>query len=256
MPEGIYNLDWTGWCLALFCCLVVGMSKCGITGLATMAVPLMAMVVPAKASTGVMLPILIVGDALGVAYFQRHANWKLLVKLMPAALVGIVVGFFLLGQPWLDNNVIKKSIGVLVTLLVLLNICRAKFNISFGEKSSNSAVTIVVACIFGILAGITTMIANAAGPIIVIYLIAMKLPKEEFIGTSAWYFLLLNWIKVPFMIERGLINQESIMFNLKIAPAVFVGAILGILLTKHLSEKNYKIWIQILTVIAALKLLF
>lgn len=256
MDSGIFDLSGGWWCLAIVCGLVVGMSKCGLAGLGTLAVPLMAMVVPAKASTGVMLPVLIIGDAMGVAHFNRHANWKLLWKLMPAALVGIIIGFWLMKQPWLDDKVIRKSIGVIVLLLCLLSIVRGKFSLSFGEKDGNSFKTYLLASLFGILAGVTTMVANAAGPIMLIYLLAMKLPKDEFIGTSAWYFMVLNWVKVPFMIGLGLINPDSIMFDLHLAPAILIGGLLGIFLTGFLSEKRYKFWVQALTIVAALKLLF
>lgn len=256
MDSSAFDVSCSWWCLALFCGVVVGMSKCGLTGLGSVAVPLMAMVVPARASTGVMLPVLIIGDAMGVAHFNRHANWRFLLKLMPAALVGIIIGFFLMKQPWLDNKAIRKSIGAIVLTLCLLNILRSKVNISFGSTDKSDPLTVSIACLFGAAAGVTTMIANAAGPIIMIYLLGMKLPKEEFIGTSAWYFMLLNWVKVPFMLNLGLINPASLAFDLMLAPAILVGGILGIVLTGCLSEKSYKYWVQALTILAALKLLF
>jgi len=256
MDDSIFELSASWWCLAFVCALVVGMSKCGLAGLGTVAVPLMAMVLPAKASTGVMLPVLIIGDAMGVAHFNRHANWKLLMKLMPPALAGIVIGFWLMKQPWLDDRIIRKSIGVIVLILCFITMLRSKYNFSFGESNGTDFTTVSVAIVFGIIAGVTTMVANAAGPITMIYLLAMKLPKDEFIGTSAWYFIVLNWIKVPFMINLGLINPESLCFDFKLAPAILVGGILGIILTGYLSEKSYKIWVQVLTILAALKLLF
>ena len=254
MDSSIYDLSAGCWVLAALCGLVVGMSKCGLAGLSSIAIPLMPMIMPAKASTGVMLPVFILGDAMGVAHFNRHANWKLLWRLIPAALVGILVGFWLLKQPWLDDKAIRKSIGVIVLVICLMNIFKKHLNLSFGE--GRGGLSFAIACLFGVMAGVTTMVANASGPIMVIYLLAMGLKKEEFIGTSAWYFMLLNWIKVPLMIRLDMINPDSLMFDFKLAPVILIGGIMGICLTDRLSEKNYKLIVQVLTVITAIKLLF
>ncbi len=254
MDPSIYDLDACSWALAALCGLVVGMSKCGLAGLSSIAIPLMPMLMPAKASTGVMLPVFILGDAMGVAHFNRHANWKLLWRLIPAALLGILIGFWLLKQPWLDDRAIRKSIGVIVLVICIMNIFKERLKMSFGE--GKGTLSFAIACFFGVMAGVTTMVANASGPIMVIYLLAMGLKKDEFIGTSAWYFMLLNWIKVPLMIRLGMMNPDSLLFDFKLAPVILVGGILGIFLTDRLSEKNYKFVIQVLTVITAIKLLF
>ncbi|MGI5922573.1 MAG: sulfite exporter TauE/SafE family protein [Lentisphaeria bacterium] len=256
MDSTLYDLSAWGWCVAIFCGVVVGMSKCGLTGLGSLAVPLMATVLPAKVSTGALLPVLIIGDAMGVTYFNRHANWRLLTRLMPAALVGIVIGFLLMRQAWVDDQVIKVSIGILVLALVALNALRERFLafLPIGEDAGRQSL--VIAIVFGVIAGITTMLANAAGPIMLIYLLAMRLPKDAFIGTSAWYFMVLNWCKVPFMVQLGLINPDSLAFNIKLSPAILVGGLLGIYCSGKLSNRGFNRLVQILTILAALKLLF
>ncbi|HOG51546.1 MAG TPA: sulfite exporter TauE/SafE family protein, partial [Lentisphaeria bacterium] len=180
----------------------------------------------------------------------------ILFRLMPPALAGIFLGYWLLTQPWLNDIVIRKSIGVIVIALLILNHCRDRIRLDIGDGQRINAVGLTIAILFGITAGVTTMIANAAGPILLIYLLAMNLPKDEFIGTSAWYFLVLNWCKVPLMMHLGMINRDSMMFNLQLFPAVLVGALLGIALAQKMSNKSYTIWIQALTLVAALKLLF
>ena len=252
----VYALSPQGWLLAVVCALVVGMSKCGMAGLGTLAVPLLASVLPPRLSTGALLPMLIIGDAMGVTHFNRHANWKILFRLMPPALTGIFLGYWMLNQPWLNDQVIRKSTGAIVIALLILNHCRDRIRFDIGDGQHVNAAGLAVAILFGITAGITTMIANAAGPILLIYLLAMNLPKDEFIGTSAWYFLVLNWCKVPLMMQLGMINRDSMMFNLQLFPAILVGALLGIALAQKMSNKSYAIWIQVLTLVAALKLLF
>ena len=257
MDSTLYDLSAMGWCVAIFCGVVVGMSKCGLAGLGSLAVPLMATVFPAKLSTGALLPVLIIGDAMGVTHFNRHADWRLLTRLMPAALVGIVIGYLLMRQDWVDDRGIRVSIGVLVLVLLALNALRERFLalLPIGQDQSGWP-SLVIAIVFGVIAGITTMLANAAGPIMLIYLLAMRLPKDAFIGTSAWYFMVLNWCKVPFMMQLGLINSDSLAFNIKLSPAILVGGLLGIYFSSRLSNSGFNRLIQVLTVLAALKLLF
>lgn len=259
MDADLFALSASGWWVAAFCALIIGMSKAGLPGLGTVAVPLMAMVFPPTLSTGILLPILITGDSFGVLYYHRHANWKVLFRLMPAALVGIVIGFFLMklllrGDINKANEIIRISIGVLVLLLILLKFLKDRLYLAELDKLS-PLWSWVVAISFGVLAGITTQLANAAGPITLIYLLAMRLPKDTFIGTSAWYFSILNCCKVPFMIALGFITTDSLLFNLKLVPVVLLGAILGILISAKMSTKSFEKWIVLLTILAALKLL-
>ena len=255
MDPSIYQLGGWNWVLACVCALVLGMSKCGLTGVGTLAIPLMAMVLPSRASTGVLVPLIIMADLCGVCCYHSHVNWRLLLKLFPSAIVGIVIGFFLMRQPWMNDLVIHKVIGVIVAFMGILSIVMKKHSMKIGEKDGRDLRTLVFATIFGIVAGITTMMANAPGPIMLIYLLMIGLPKDEYIGTSAWYFAILNWLKVPFMVHLGLINQDSLLFNAKLLPLVLVGAVLGVWGARKLTEQSFRLWIQVFTIIAAIKLL-
>ena len=260
MDSDLFALTPAGWMLPIACALLVGMSKAGLPGLGTIAVPLMAMVFPPTLSTGILLPILITGDIFGVLYYHRHTDWKLLWRLMPAALVGIVIGFFLLKQLMrgdIDraNEIIRISIGSLILLLVALNLLRERLRLTeISELPPKWAMS--VAIVFGLLAGITTQVANAAGPITLIYLLAMRLPKEAFIGTGTWYTCIINLCKVPFMLGLGSISKESLFFNLKLVPFVLIGSVLAIAISAKMSRKNFEKWIVLLTVVAAIKLLY
>jgi uncharacterized membrane protein YfcA len=258
METDIFALTPQGWVLACGCAICVGMSKAGLPGLGTVAVPLMAMVFPPSQSTGILLPILIAGDAFGVLYFHRHANWPLLFRLMPAALAGIVIGFFivrhLMGSEDGGNTVIRLSIGSLVLLLVVLSWLKDRLHLA-EISTLPPKWSLCLAITFGVLAGVTTQIANAAGPIMVVYLLAMRLPKDSFIGTSAWYFCILNWCKVPFMIGLGTITKESLLFNAKLIPVVLLGSLLGIFISARMSNRSFEKWVLLLAGISALKLL-
>lgn len=252
----MYQLGTAGWLLACICGIVVGMSKCGIPGTATLAVPLLASVLPAKVATGAMLPMLVAGDLIGALCFRRDANWRLLLKMLPMACAGIFLGYILLGCDWMNDRVIRYVIACIVLALVILNAFKDNLHTMVAGAKDRRWQMWTMVVVFGVLTGLTTMLANAAGPVALIYLLAMRLPKDEFIGTNAWLFLVLNWIKVPFMVHRGMINCDSLIFNVKLLPSLFIGCALGLLLSKRLSDNRFKRWMEILTAIAALMLFF
>jgi uncharacterized membrane protein YfcA len=165
-------------------------------------------------------------------------------------MTGVVIGYFLLGR--VNDSQLKPIIGVVVLVLLAVS---TWWNRRAGADQGIPA-NIGFAALLGILAGTTTMMANAAGPIMTIYLLAMRLPKTEFIGTGAWYFLLMNSFKVPFSAHLGLINLESLRFNLCLAPAVVVGALLGFAVARWIPQKPFNIAMQILAAAGAVRLLF
>ncbi len=244
------DISFYGWLVAIFSSIVIGMSKTGIPGIGILAIPLMAAVIPARASTGAVLVLLIFADIFAVLYYKRHAVWRHLIRIMPFALAGIVIGYLALGR--ISDAQLQPVIGGTVLLMLILSHWREKHPGRLSGIHTSRGYGIVL----GLLAGITTMMANAAGPILVIYLIAMKLPKKQFIGTSAWYFMILNWVKVPFSAQLGLITAESLRFNLVLFPFVAAGALLGILILKRIPQKTFHAAVQILAGLAALRLLF
>jgi uncharacterized membrane protein YfcA len=167
---------------------------------------------------------------------------------MPWTACGVVLGYLLLGT--VNDQQLKPFIGIIV--LVMLGV-----NWWWERKSEKVSIPTRwwFAAGIGVMAGVTTMMANAAGSFIVIYLLAIRLPKTEFIGTGSWYYLILNWFKVPFSLSLGLIDSQSLQFDLILFPAVAIGALSGIIILKHISERRFKVIIEILTVAAAVNLL-
>ena len=239
------------WSLLVVAGLIIGVSKTGFPGVGILAIPLVAMVIPARASTGLILPMLLVGDVMAVAFYRRHGVWKYLAKLMPCAVAGILIGYALLGM--VSDRQLKPVIGGVILILLVLNWWRNWRLAKAGEIHVPQAWWFPV--IMGMLAGIITMMANAAGPIIVIYLLAMHLPKTAFIGTGAWYFLLLNAFKVPFSWNLGLITPESLWFNAKIAPVIIAGGLAGFYLVRYVPEKSFTWIVQLLAAVAAVQLI-
>jgi uncharacterized membrane protein YfcA len=243
------HLDVLQWTWLAVAALIIGVSKTGIPGLGILAVSLAALVIGAKNSTGLILPMLIAGDVCAVAYYRHHASWKYILRLAPWAVAGILLGTFALGR--LADAQIRPLMGGIVLALVIGNFWLT-YRPGVRERLQESHA---LAAAVGILAGFTTMVSNAAGPIMIIYLLAMGLPKNVFLGTSAWYFFLLNCFKVPFSAWLGLINRETLLLNAALLPAILLGAWLGVKFAKRLPEKAFAIVAQLLAAAAAVKLL-
>ncbi|MGA2639987.1 MAG: sulfite exporter TauE/SafE family protein [Spirochaetia bacterium] len=248
--HGIYVLPAGKWVLAVATALCTGVAKTGIPALGILLAPMFAEVLPARVSTGALLPLLIAADAFAVIFWRRHGSWKHLLRLLPWAVAGIVAGYFAMGR--INDQQMRFVMGAIVIVMLAVHVYREYI---LGRDASIPAAW-WFAAIAGFLAGATTMIANAAGPVTMIYLLSMRLPKEQFIGTSAWFFFILNWLKVPFSINLGLITAESLAFDAVLAGGVVAGAFAGLYLAKRIPEKAFMIAVEVLTLASAIKMFF
>jgi len=229
---------------------MVGTTKTGMPGLGILIVPLMALVLPTRQSTGILLGILILADLFAITYHRHNARWGHVVRLLPAAFAGIVAGYF--GLRFVNDQQLKPVIGGIVLIMLAVNYWRTRVQ---GEDAPVPTQW-WFAVVLGFMAGVTTMMANAAGPIMIIYLLAMRLPKVEFVGTGAWFFFVVNWLKVPFSASLDLMTAESVKLNLMMLPCIAIGAVAGIFLLKRIPQKVFNAAVQILAAAAAIKLIF
>lgn len=240
------------WMLLVAGAVMVGMAKTGLSGLGTLFIAIFANVLPTKEATGLVLPLLILGDVVAVAVYRRHAVWSQLWGLFPWAGVGVVAGYLAMDR--IDNHQARVLVGGIVIALLVLHALRRWRERRMTAEVKQPRVPRPVVAAVGVLAGFTTLIANAAGPLMAVYLLALRLPKLEFIGTSAVYFLLLNLFKVPFMVDLGLITGSSLWVNLLLAPAVFTGALIGRSLVQRINQRWFEIITLSLTAVAGLRL--
>ena len=240
------------WALAVVAAMLVGVAKTGIAGIGMLFVVIFAQILPAKQATGLVLPLLCFGDLVAVASYRQHANWRHLWRLFPWAALGVVIGFFVLGR--IGDRDMRQLIGGIVVTLVALHLVR-RWRARAGTESEPEHGAWFAPTI-GVLAGFTTLVANAAGPLMAIYLLAMRLPKMEYVGTAAVFFLLLNLFKVPFMLSLGLITQPSFALNLWLAPAVLVGALAGRKILPKINQKMFENLALFFSAAAGLRLLF
>lgn len=243
------DLSMVDYSVVALCAFLVGLTKCGVPGLFIIVVPLMAGVLPPKSSVGVLLGILILADIIAASYYRHQASWHHIFRLLPMSLAGIVVGYFALRA--VDDAQLKPIIGIIILVLLGLNFWRT----ATGGEERPVPTQWWFAAGAGFLAGIMTMMANAAAAITIIYFLSMKLPKLRFIGTGAWYFLIINWIKVPFSASLDLMTLESIKLDLMMLPFIILGAVMGIFILKRIPQKAFNLSIQILAALAAIKLL-
>lgn len=248
------------WSIAIFAAFFIGLSKTGIPGVGIMAIGLFTLIIPARESAGAVLPLLILADIMAVLAYRKQADWSKLVWLFPWAILGVIVGYFTLGK--INDVQTSRLIGLILLVMISLQFAKRlrKKPLQAGVKSADDGMkenkhSPVYTATMGSLAGFTTMVANAAGPIMNLYLIAMKMPKMAFMGTAAWYFFLLNTFKVPFSIDRGLITWQSFLLNVKLAPAVLFGAVIGKYILPKIDQKTFESIALIFTALAAIKLL-
>lgn len=236
--------------VTVVCALLIGFSKTGVPTLGLFVAAIMATVFPARESVGLITPILITGDIIAIVYYRKAVVWKHLLVLLPWVLVGLAAGFFVLGR--IGNGPLSILIGTLVLLLIGLHLYKDRLEsmLKFAFTKSpafNGSL--------GVLAGFTTMIGNAAGSIMTIYLLSKGMNKTAFVGTSAFFFFIVNVIKVPFTSYLGLITPQSLVLNAWMIPAVVIGAVIGFKVLPLIPQKHFQALILILAALGGLYLI-
>lgn len=231
--------------ILLLAALCIGMAKAGVHGIGMATIPLLAIYFGGRASSGLALPLLIMADIFAVIYYHRHANWPILWRLFPWAAVGVCVGTVV--GVYIDDQRFREIMGVIIFASFVLMLWMEKTG---KEKvPANKYFTASI----GVVGGFTTMVGNLAGPVMALYLLSARLPKYNYIGTTAWFFLVVNIFKVPFHVEFWeTINLRTLLLDLTTLPLIFVGAFLGVWIVKLIPEKQYRWFVIGTTVIAAI----
>ena len=227
--------------------LLVGFTKTSVGGIGILAVLLMALAVPGKASPGVLLPMLIVADIFAVVYYRRHCDWKVLARIFPATAIGIVVGYLIVDA--IPAAVFERVIGAIILAMLVMGLVIEWYKPAFSTGG-------LWAGLVGLIAGIVTMVANAAGSVFGVYLLQQGLGKQSFVGTRSWYFLILNLFKVPFSASLGLITTDTLKLNLLAVPLIFLGAYLGFRFLKLINLEMFKWLIRLAALVAAFRLIW
>jgi hypothetical protein len=243
------DLTLTRWLLAIVAAACLGIAKAGLAGTSLVHVVVFAFLFGARNSTGVVLPMLLVGDVCAVAAYHQHARWTYVRRMLPPAFLGVTAGALVMQR--ISNDAFKPVIGWIILSLTALQIVRMQRPRWFDRLPH----TRWFAWSIGLLAGMTTMLANAAGPVIAIYCLALSLPKMEIVGTTAWFFFIVNAFKVPFSVGLRLITRQTLLLNAALAPVVIAGVLGGRWLVRRLPQRVFDLLLLGFAAIAALRLI-
>ena len=256
------ELSWWQWGLGAFAAMLCGTAKTGVPGLGILVVPLMAIIFGGKQSVGTLLPMLIFADCFAVCWYRRHAQWDKLWSLFPWVLPGVVLGFVVLwaidglALPFDGKLAFKPLIGAIVLTMLIIHLLRQRM----GDRLVPNSPVAVAAT--GTGAGAATTLANAAGPIMTLYLAGMRLPKEQFMGTNAWFFLILNCAKVPLYLvltvlapQNPMFSKGSILFDLAMLPLIVVGVFLGKWVFTRIPQRLFDVLVLVLAGLSSINLL-
>ncbi len=235
------------WALLGLGAVITGLAKTAVPGGATVSVVIFASVLPARTSTAAMLLLFIVGDVFALTAYRRHAHWPTLLRLAPAVIAGLLAGFAFLAIG--DDLLVRRMIGAILLAMVAITLWRR-------HRSMAPATGHFAAGAYGTLAGFTTMVANAGGPVMAMYFLATRTPVQVFLGTSAWFFAIVNLTKLPFLAGLGLLTPQVLLTDLLLAPLVVAGALVGMRVTKRMPQQLFDRIVIVLTVLGAAYLLF
>lgn len=247
----IPELGPVAWVAIATAALFVGIGKTALPGIVTISVAIFAAVLPARESTAALLILLLVGDLVAVRLYAKHADWKILKKLIPSVVTGVALGAAFLYL--VSDDVMRRSIGIILLILTILTLMLMKRGT--GQALGDFFARRSVRSVYGSLGGFTTMAANSGGPVMNLYFIASGFDMRRFLGTQAWFFFLVNIIKVPFSAGIGLMTPTVLGIAATLIPVVLVGTIIGRLIVRHINQKLFNIIIIGLTIMSALYLL-
>lgn len=244
-----YHLSLTQWLAISLAVFLLGLSKSGIKGIGIIIVVILAFVFGEKTSTGILLPLLIFADVFAVIYYNKHAQWHYIKKLLPTMVIGVLVGV------WVGNDISEAIFKKLMAIIIIGSVLIMFF--MENRKSTAIPTNKWFSNGTGFTAGFTTMVGNLAGPISDIYFLAMRMPKNEFIGTAAWLFFIINVFKLPFHIfVWNTVSIESLVINSILIPFIILGFFLGAYLVKLISNVNYRRFVLIINALGGIIMLF
>ena len=247
------------WFIGIAAALLIGFSKTGVPGVGIVVVPFMALIFPGRISVGTTGLLLLAADVFAVAWYRRHTRWDKLTQLLPWVVVGMLIGFgtlFLIGDDAQGKDGLNKVIGALVLVMIGVYMLRLRFGDRLRPTSQFGLVGT------GASAGFATMVSNAAGPIMSVYMTSLGLPKMEFMGTSAWYYLIFNATKIPLYLlltalapTRPMFSTQGFLFDVALLPVIVAGVFLGRWMLPRVSQTVFNVFALSLSAVAAIRLL-
>lgn len=238
------------WLLVVLAAAGIGISKAGFAGVNFLHIIVFALIFGARESTGIILPMLVVGDVFAVIAFRQHARWDYIRHMLPPACAGVIIGTFVMAR--IGDEAFTPLIGWILVALTTMQLVHMWKPGLFADAPKSRPF----AWFIGLISGCTTMLANGAGPIIALFALAVGLPKFEFVGTAAWFFLIINVFKLPFSYGLGLIHAPTLTLNLVLVPAIFGGIVFGRWAAHRVPQGIFNAMLLAFAAFAALRLIW
>ncbi len=246
----------TGLTVGAIAAILVGVSKTALPGAGIIATPLLATVLHGRSLAGTTLPILLVADLFAVRWYRHDARWDLLRPLVAPVAIGFGLGAWFFVSVGSATRPLDVTIGVIDLVMVAIQVFRS------ARRTAAADPTVAAAAAYGTAGGFTTFVSNTAGPIMNTYLVRLGLDKHEMIGTSAWFYFVVNVTKVPIYLALGawsggghFFTGESLAYDLTLAPMVVLGAYGGRRMFPHLPQQLFLGIVLFLSAVGAVKLL-
>lgn len=246
--------SWTPAVIAIVCICVFlyGFSKTAMPVAGVLAGPLLAATIGATTAAGLMVPLLVLGDLFALGYYRQHADWRLIRKLVPGVLLGFAITGLLFR--FLPTSTLGRIIGLLILSSLGLELWqrwqdRHREDHQLVPMRSKAGIIF-----FGSLAGMTTMAANAGGTAMTLYLVKMRVSMLAFMGTSAWFFFVLNLVKIPVLAPLGFITRETLVADVWLAGLIVVGALVGVAVFRRMNQRVFTTAALVLSGVAAVYL--
>ncbi|WP_257667586.1 sulfite exporter TauE/SafE family protein [Parapedobacter tibetensis] len=237
------------WTLFFICAMFIGMSKTGIQNIGTFTIPVFALLFGAKHSTGIVLPLLCMADAIAVVYYRKKFHRSHILKLLPWGIAGLLVA--LMAGHVVPESGFKIMMGASILLGMVVMLCMER-----SGKMIEMTTSVWFSPVFGFFVGFSTMIGNAAGPLLTVYLLSTRLPKYAFVATGAWFIMILNYLKIPLQLfVWDNISWDGFLLDLMALPFIIIGGLIGIRIVNVLPEKQFKTLMIALIVVSTLFLL-
>ncbi|WP_036192319.1 sulfite exporter TauE/SafE family protein [Marinobacterium lacunae] len=226
--------------------LITGLSKFSVGGMGMLIAPILLTTFPAHTVLGILLPIYLITDVMVVLSYRTNIDWGVILKIIPAQLIGMTLASLLMANMSLDF--LPKLIGFMIIFMILIGFWIEYHNTNFMKRKSSIHGT-------GLIAGIVAMTANAGGPFISLILLEQNLKKVSYVSTRAWCFLFIDIGKIPLIISLGYINTDTIKISIQSIPALLLGSLIGFILLRNIKTKHFKWIIRILSALAASNLI-
>nr|WP_152527996.1 sulfite exporter TauE/SafE family protein [Sphingobium lactosutens] len=234
---------------ALAAVILSGLAKGGFAGIGALAMPVMALAIDPVRGAAILLPILILQDAVGVWAYRRSWDGHILAVILPGAAVGILLGWFFAAQV---SEV--AVLGVLGAISVLFGLQRLWVERG-GAITLPSNSPAWVGFLFGIASGFTSQIAHAGSPPFQMWVLPKRLTRDMLVGTTAFAFAAMNWMKVPAYAALGQFSRDNLMATAMLAPVAILSTFAGVALVRRVDPARFYTLIYILMILLGLKLM-